>query len=468
VAAICDAPSLAMAKTVPKSKFVELRGLDRISTVVHDQLKCLFREISKDDFGIDGEIEVVTPKENGKGFETNGSIVKVQAKSGDSFVVEDSEDSFSTPVKRVDLETWNSSTFPVLFIVYHPRDDKLYATEVKSYVAKTPGVFATPHKIRFTKSTDEFNGNYYSTLAHHAKVSPPRLSFLEKEKLYSNLLPVKRLPKCYVASSLRSSYDELRAEIEWFTPPFTIADKKVYTLDNLNDPDSVFHEYIQGKIEPWPGKKMLADEKHRGNYIYLLNRLMGLHNRHCGIHYNKQYRRNYFPRQNDTDLEFKTDWVSVRTGKKAPERTLAKYYEYGAFKFWRHLAANLSFVELGDELYLQVIPKYFFTNDGEEPCNPDLVGPYTTRVKAAERNNRVLNHVLFWSYALSEGRDAIKMRLHGQEIMTVDRVPFVGISPFSIPSDPATFEEAEYEQVSMFDLFGDLEQTEKEDNDDEY
>jgi hypothetical protein len=456
-----------MAKTVPKSKFVELKGLDRISTVVHDQLKCLFREISKDDFGIDGEIEVVTPKENGQGFETKGSVVKVQSKSGDSFVVEDSEDSFSTPVKRADLETWNSSTYPVLFIVYHPRDDKLYATEVKSYIAKAPGVFAPPHKIRFTKSIDEFNGDYYSKLAHHARVSPPRLSFQEREQLYSNLLPVQRLPKCYVASSLKGSFDELRAEIEGFIPPCTITGKKIYTLDNLKHPDSVFEEYIQGNVEIRPGKMMLSDDEHRRDYIYLLNLLLGLHNKGCGINYNKQHRRNYFRRQNDTDLEFKTDWISVRTGKKAPERALAKYYEYGAFKFWRHLAANLSFVQLGDELYLQIIPKYFFTNDGKEPCDPDLVGPYTTRVKASERNNRVLNHVLFWSYSLSQGRQAIKMRLHGKAIMTIGRVPLIGISPFAIPSDPATFEEDKSEQTSLFDMFGDLEQLEEED-DDEY
>jgi hypothetical protein len=238
-------------------------------------------------------------------------------------------------------------------------------------------------------------------------------------------------------------------------------------LDNLKRPDSVFEEYIQGKVEIRPGKKMLSDDAHRRDYIYLLNRLLGLHNKGCGIHYTKQHRRNYFPRQNDTDLEFKTDWISVRTGKKAPERTLAKYYEYGAFKFWRHLAANLSFVQLGDELYLQIIPKYFFTNDGEEPCDSDLVGPYTTRVKASERNNRVLNHVLFWSYSLSQGREAIKMRLHGKAIMIIDRVPLIGISPFAIPSDPATFEEDKSEQTSLFDMFGDLEQIEEED-DDEY
>jgi len=67
-----------MVKTVPESKFVELKGLDRISSMVHE-MKCLWREINKDDVGIDGEIEILRPKSEGKGYEVTGGIIKVQA-----------------------------------------------------------------------------------------------------------------------------------------------------------------------------------------------------------------------------------------------------------------------------------------------------------------------------------------------------------------------------------------------------
>jgi hypothetical protein len=86
-----------MAKTVAASKFMELKGLDRISMVVHE-MHCLFREITKDDFGIDGEIEVVVPKADGKGFETTGGIIKVQSKSGASYVKGNTSTEFFTPV----------------------------------------------------------------------------------------------------------------------------------------------------------------------------------------------------------------------------------------------------------------------------------------------------------------------------------------------------------------------------------
>ena len=52
-----------MGKTVPASKFSKLKGLDRLGPTVH-RMPSIFREISKDDVGIDGEIEIVVSKAN--------------------------------------------------------------------------------------------------------------------------------------------------------------------------------------------------------------------------------------------------------------------------------------------------------------------------------------------------------------------------------------------------------------------
>ena len=48
-----------MGKTVSSTKKTEWKGLDRISAVVHE-MGNIWREMTKDDFGLDGEIEVVT------------------------------------------------------------------------------------------------------------------------------------------------------------------------------------------------------------------------------------------------------------------------------------------------------------------------------------------------------------------------------------------------------------------------
>src|SRR5262245_44667584 len=118
---------------------------------------CIFRPTSQDDFGIDGEIEVVMPTTDGKGLEPTGGVVKVQSKSGSSYVIANGAERFATPVEKVDLEYWYHSNFPVFLIVYHPSDDKLYWKDVKNYIDTTPNVFERPWRVIFDKKTDEFN-----------------------------------------------------------------------------------------------------------------------------------------------------------------------------------------------------------------------------------------------------------------------------------------------------------------------
>ena len=175
-----------MAKTVPSSKFQEWRALDRITPIVHE-MNCIFREITKDDFGIDGEIEVVVRKADGKGFQTTGGIIKVQAKSGMSYVKQDSETGFATPVDRSDFELWYNATYPVIFIVYHPGDDKLYWKEVKEYIRSTSNVFQPPLRIVFDKATDEFTPACYDVICKIAAVSPPRVSRQERGMVHNRL-----------------------------------------------------------------------------------------------------------------------------------------------------------------------------------------------------------------------------------------------------------------------------------------
>lgn len=357
-----------MPKTVLPSKFQEWKALDRISPVVHE-MNCIFREITKDDFGLDGEIEVVVPKQGGQGYETTGGIIKVQAKSGESYVKQDTGASFVTPVEKSDLEGWHSAPYPVLFIVYHPHDDKLYYKEIKSYVKNSPGVFKPP--------------------------------------------------------------------------PFTVTGGTLFTLTNLYDERSVLRRFCDiGGIDSMPANRWAKDESYRNEYVFLLNQLLGVHLRRCGLIYNRNFKRNFFPRRNDTDEVFREDWYNVRTSRAAPPRIVAKYYKYGLARFRRHLAVNLSFKRIGSSWFLQIVPKYFFTDDGETPCDSDLVGPYTTKIKAVERNNHVLNHVLFWTDVLSLRKPTIELSLSYKTVVIIEKVPISGIANFAIPNDPALYEDA--------------------------
>lgn len=431
-----------MPKTVLPSKFQEWKGLDRISTVVHE-MKCIFREITKDDFGLDGEIEVVVPKRGGQGYETTGGIIKVQAKSGESYVKQDTDASFVTQVEKSDLEGWHSAPYPVLFIVYHPHDDKLYYKEIKSYVKNTPGVFKQPLRITFDKAADEFNAGKYEKIIQASTVSPPRISLDQREKLFSNLLLVKRGPKTiFLAPTEYKDFTHVRSEITGFAPPFTVIGSTLFTLANLHDEHVVLRGFcdISG-IDSMPASRWAKDESYRHEYIFLLKQLLGAHLRRCGLIYNRDFKRDFFPRRNDTDEVFREDWYNVRTSRAAPPRIVAKYYKYGLARFWRHLAVNLSFKRVGSSWFLQIVPKYFFTDDGKTPCDRDLVGPYTTKIKAVERNNHVLNHVLFWIDVLSLRKPIIELSLFYKTVVIIEKVPISGIANFAIPDDPALFED---------------------------
>ncbi len=146
----------------------------------------------------------------------------------------------------------------------------------------------------------------------------------------------------------------------------------------------------------------------------------------------------------------------MRTGHAARPRLVVKYYQYGKDAYWRHLAVNLTFLHIGDAWYLQIIPKYFYTEDGRTPCDSKKVGAYTTKVKAVERNTHVLNHVLFWADVLSQSGPVIELQLNCKTIMSIEKMPLSGTAHFAIVSDPVAYDDDddddddEVEQPSLF------------------
>lgn len=446
-----------MGKTVTTAKFSEWRGLDRISTTVH-AMHCIYREIAKDDFGIDAEIEVAVLKPNGQSYETNGGIVKVQAKSGEKYVVQDRPDSFATPVERNDLLTWNSNTFPVIFIVYHPKDDRLYWKDVKAYLKTTSLAFQSPVRLLFDKAADVFDERSYDSLCQLSLASPPRISYQQRERLFSNLLLVKRTPLVMThAATPFQNEQAIREQVQRYIPPFCLKEGRIYTLADLRDPQCVFRSLCDTtSIRDMEASSWRDDTARARDYIYLLNQLLSSHLRRCGLRYHREFRRYYFPRPDENLQEIRRDWINVRTGRSS-ERTVVKYYQYGNAMFWRHLAAELTFVRMGTSVYLQILPKYLFTVDGFAPSDPVLVGPYTTRIKAVERNIHVLNHILFWADVLAQRGPSIDMLLNFQTVLSIEKTPLSGVAPFAIPGDPALYEEpTALGQLSLFDEYGEL------------
>lgn len=447
-----------MPKIVPNSKFQELKGLDRIQIAVHD-MKCLWRELNKDDIGIDGEIEVLEPKPDGKGAIPTNKIIKVQAKSGKSYIKYDSPDSFQVPVDKDDLEYWANSNYPIIFIIYHPEDDRLYWKDIKGYVKSTTDVFLQPIKFVFDKNQDIFPPSRNDRIFEIADVSTPRVRTDQQEKLYSNLFLVQRVPKTiWTAPALTNlDYQSIQAILrsrKIFVPPFAIERGNIYTLSDLSNPDCVLREFCDTtKVATEQEEAWRVDKNRRRAYVSMLNRLLRAYAYHCNLRYAKEFKRFYFPKNEKSAKPVKVQWTSQRT-KAKDTRTVAEYYEYGFDRFWRHLAANLSFKVIGSNWFFEISPKYFFTTDGETAWDSEKVGPYTTRKKAVEHNPHVFNHVLFWAEYLSQKMGNIQLRLDGKVVLVIEKMPFIGLAKFAITDDPAIYEEPpEGNQMNFFSQF---------------
>ena len=195
----------------------------------------------------------------------------------------------------------------------------------------------------------------------------------------SSLVPVKRLPKTLsFARTRRNSYGRVKEEVEGYTPPFCINERFLYTLSDLNNEQNVLRDFCDvDSIDKMSVSVWLENDVMRNNLVFLMNQLFGSHCYRCGLAYSPDFRRTYFPRENDKDedTKFERKWTSPRTNR-SDRRTVVQRYEYGTFTFWRHLAAEFSFVEIGGKWYLQITPKYLFTVNGKTPSNPKLVGRY--------------------------------------------------------------------------------------------
>lgn len=441
-----------MPKNVLASKLTEWKGLDRIEQVVHEDFRWIWRETARDDIGIDGEIEVLQWDAAGKKAESTGEFIKVQSKSGDKYVRFDSPESFSAPVELDDLLYWHKCRLPVFFVVHHPTDDVLYYRDVKQYIAETPDAFKRPCKIHFDKARHVFGSSSRAELVNAASQVRGRIDYGRNERLFTNLLPVTTLPGViYGAKTRKRNWKLLRKEIPGL-PAGCIVSGRLWSFSDPSRPDSKFAPIVTGGTTTEAVEDWLDDPDLSRSFVTMLNRLLFKHFGACGLRYTPEYKRVYFPREDAVRTEFKKMWKSKRTGMTSP-RTVAKKYTYGTFEFWRHRAAAISFQRFDGSWYMAIVPKLFYTVDGEKPWLSDRVGPYSTKQKALEHNNDVLNHVLFWATTLAKGEPGICLRERRGEpiIAEIGTMPLAAVAGFSIPDDPASEVKQESQpQKSLF------------------
>ncbi len=103
----------------------ENEGLNYVKTVTN-RTGHIFREILKEDIGIDAQIEVCLNQE-----EPSGILIGVQIKTGESYIKSETNDSFIYYPSIDDLQYWRDYSLPVYLIIYRPEKDIAYWSDIK-------------------------------------------------------------------------------------------------------------------------------------------------------------------------------------------------------------------------------------------------------------------------------------------------------------------------------------------------
>jgi len=239
----------------------------------------------------------------------------------------------------------------------------------------------------------------------YAEFTPPQPPSADKvqERLLSNLFLVKDYPSAVFSARTYVRRDaevfgKLGNEIEKY--PFILKRRRIYTFENLKNPQSPFFPIIdlddfkEEKVSEW-----IQDKDKRNDLIRLFNLALRVYCRERGLKYDKKHRRFVCLLKNGKDNVF--TW---RAGSRYTRRTVAKlvYGRSGKLLYCRHHAASLRFISIDNNIFLKIEPTITFTYDGYRPIRPNRIASLMSRWLPKQFNYSYLLLVRFWAMFLSK------------------------------------------------------------------
>lgn len=244
------------------------------------------------------------------------------------------------------------------------------------------------------------------------------------ETLESNLYPVARHPRRWrhAPTTARSFTDVVTMTDRGRLPPFILREGRLYSFSDLQDPANPLRAAVSPRQVLEDSVPSASDNRERRWFIELLNKTLREHLYHKGIKFDLKHGRFYFLPSRDGGARKET-WTTP--SRKAP-RTVAEPMiseTTNELLYWRHRCATLSFIELGDYIFLQIEPAWTFTKDGHEPIEGRRLTRLTVKKMYREGNDVVLNDVRFWADIISPGDRATISLETGADPVEVTRVP---------------------------------------------
>lgn len=405
----------------------ETLGLIFIQQVAHD-LRAIWRPTPNDDYGLDGELEFT------RDSVVTGFIIKVQIKSGPSYLRNKTASGFDYHVSASDAAYWSKVSFPVILVVYDPVAKVGYWLDVKRFLNQPD--FTATSTIRFSFRSNRLSAESLLDLSEVAiSDEVERTEFLVdqiQETLHTNMLPVAGVP-----SAVYEAEFSLKRLVEAADAGATLAKDSGGKYIGFRDPREPSH-HLRSYIEPATVRPFRYPEylKHGATRNYAVGRwndairtfLAGK-----GL-LQKDQETFYFPPCEDGTAR-KLTWESTRG--RTPERQVAYPYigkQSQSVAFWVHHACRAAFCEIGGLFFLRLTPAYVFTRDGSALLAGREAGTLSTSRKSKDRNYQVLNHLMFWLWFLADGKDAITLPMDDSELIVTANY-WAGHAAFGIPAD---------------------------------
>jgi uncharacterized protein YktA (UPF0223 family) len=424
-----------MSKYIGENQITGAKGVNAFEKYCLDHNPILiWREETKNDFGIDGEIEFTYRTPNGK-IAVEGKVIKVQLKSTKlkGYISKENDETFDFIAKDVDVEYWSGHSCDVILVVYFESEEELYARKI---TREDLNKSRKTQPIAFSKKENKLINGDNSFETKYSKWFKQRVSYNHEEKLFSNLFKFFQLPKFVkvfdsLFSDPRDIFNSLDNSVN--IPPFVLKRKKLYSFANLDD-FADFKEFVvadNGIVRTENTKYWITDEDNRRIVVQLLNRYIKDYCYKKGVRYSRDYNRYYFKIGPDESIR-KERYVSKKG--RDTERTVAQRQEYYT-PHVRHFAFQTDYVYSDEVLYLVINPKYLFTSDGISPLEDKrLITKLTNYQTARELNQSVINQVYFIFKFLSNNRASLHLSDFTEEEIVVGQPKSFKV-PFGIHED---------------------------------
>lgn len=344
------------------------------------------------DVGIDGSIELRDPS---TGLMSNRHVM-VQSKASDDKFSGETDDGFWYLCEEEDIEYWlKSGDIPVILICSHPKERKAWWAHVQPWF-EVPANRAS-RRIDFNKATQAFEGDFtgklFAIADPHGVAHTPSAE-KKRERLISNLLPVDVPDIVYVAKTkhrgMKSIYDSQRDSGLVYRSDFVLNRGHIYMWSPAEG--TSLQEVVVGPVTSIPfGEIAGGDADDERLAVWLLNAaLKDDLSDDCRWNNDRKF------------LHFKaTEDLSERriTSMSGKQRLVFKgYYQRPDDptrpKFYRHAALRTHFLRVDNEWFCEVLPDYFFTEDGyaeSKYANENLA-----KMKRIEKNQARLSETLMW------------------------------------------------------------------------